>query len=877
MRLRAWTLSSEETFALADSSASGLSEEEASARLERFGRNELPSGIQVSLAGVFFAQFKDPLIYVLLITGLLSIFLGHSSDAWFIFGVLIFNAIIGAAQEYSAEKSAQALKAMASGKSVVLRAGVKREIEAKNLVIGDVIWLESGYKVPADLRLYSSKGLEVDESLLTGESLPVVKNSSLVCEQDAVLAQRQNMCFGGTLVTRGRGLGIVCATGIHSALGKIAQNVTLGSSTKTPLVLRMEKFTKKLAFLLAVAVVVIGLVLVSRGEMPVDVLILAVALGVAAIPEGLPVALTVALAIASRRMARRNVIVRKLSAVEALGSCTFIGTDKTGTLTINELTVKAIAPPGQECLFLNSNQNLFSEDVFKIIEAGVLCNEAHANSGDAVDVALLELATLAGMDWEKKRSRRMLMDQIPFESEHRFAASLWSNEGKDEGKGVVFIKGAMEKVLEMCELSGAQKAQAHAQLQELALRGHRVLAFATGEAKNNELKAFDLSELKFLGMVGMIDPPRRDAKAAIEASRRAGIEVAMITGDHPVTALAIGRELGLADSEQQVTGGAELKEAQSDSQSEFDSLVIRSKVFARVDPQQKLDIVKSLIRQGHFVALTGDGANDAPALKAAHVGIAMGKMGTDVAKETADLIIADDRFSSIVHGIEEGRVAYGNIRKVVYLLISTGVAEIILFCLSIGFGLPLPLSAVQLLWLNLVTNGIQDVALAFEPKEGNELDLKPRAPSESIFDSLMIQRVGLSAIVMGIVAFLNYAYLLKNSFSHMEAQNHTLLLMVLFENIMIGNARSEKRSTFLVSPWRNPLLLLGTLAAQGVHVWAMTWEPLGRFIGAGPVTFGEWLKYLGMALSVLIAVELHKLYCRWRSQSTACFKSDLNS
>jgi magnesium-transporting ATPase (P-type) len=451
---------------------------------------------------------------------------------------------------------------------------------------------------------------------------------------------------------------------------------------------------------------------------------------------------------------------------------------------------------------------------------------------------------------------------IPFESERLFAASL--NE-KDGGLHA-FVKGALERLLPMCSAMATAGGPValdcsvvERQAQELAIQGYRVMALAAGDIELGPQEVFSeehLGQLTLIGLVGLIDPLRPEAKAAVTACRAAGVRVAMLTGDHPATAFAIASELELVTSPAEVVSGPELKQA-ADAAS-LDRLTARARVFARVEPQQKLDIVRSLQRNGHFVAVSGDGANDAPALRAAQVGVAMGRSGTDVARETADLIITDDNFASIVAGVEEGRIAYANVRKVIFLLISTGAAELVLFILALLSGLPLPLLAVQLLWLNLVTNGIQDVALAFEPGEGHELDRPPRSPREPIFNRLMIERVVLSALVIGGVAFLLFQVLLQRGFSLDEARNGTLMLMVLFENIHVFNSRSESLSAFRHNPLRNPLLLFGTAAAQLVHIGAMYTPWISEVLRIQPIAPQHWLELLGLALTVLVVMELHK-------------------
>jgi magnesium-transporting ATPase (P-type) len=884
-------LAAEEALAELESSPRGLSRAEIERRLARFGRNALPRARPPSVAAIFVRQFKSPLIYVLLVAALVSLLLQAWSDAGFIFAVLLLNALIGTFQEYSAERSAEALRELATPRARVEREGTTHEINAEEVVPGDVVLLESGGKVPADLRLLSEHSLAVDESLLTGESLPVGKRAAAVLARESALGDRANMAFAGTMVTAGRGRGVAVATGLDTVLGRIAESVVGRRPSKPPLLVRMERFTRLIAVAVGAASVLVAVVALARGATLAEVFVLAVALAVSAIPEGLPVALTVALAVGMRRMARRNVIVRRLIAVEALGSCTHIASDKTGTLTVNQLTVRrlqfpdqppweltgeGIAPEGTIVLPQGASASGRESMIERLARAAALANEGALSAredgwvghGDTVDVALLVMAHKLGVSAAALEGLAPQLAVIPYESELRFAASL--NQFPEAKRAAV--KGAVERVLEMCARMASAAGEValdadliRGQQSALAEEGYRVLALADGALALDKDETFSpkhLAGLTFLGLVAMSDPPRPEARAAVEACGRAGIEVSMVTGDHPVTALAVSRDLALAHDPREVVTGQELGEAAVGGPHVLDRLTAQARVFARVEPQQKLAIVESLQRNGHFVAVTGDGVNDAPALRAAHVGVAMGEAGTDVARETADLIITDDNFASIVAGIEEGRVAYGNVRKVIFLLISTGAAEIVLFALALAANVPLPLLAVQLLWLNLVTNGIQDIALAFEPAEGDELARPPRAPGERIFNRLMIERVALSALVIGGLAFGAYHWMLAQGHSIEQARNETLLLMVLFENVQAFNSRSETRSALGHNPLRNPLLFFGTLAAQLVHIGAMYTPGLRDVLAVRPISLASWTELLVLALMLLVAMEAHKMWRR---------------
>jgi P-type Ca2+ transporter type 2C len=856
-------LQPEAVIAAHQTSAHGLSEIESQRRLEEYGPNLLPEKGPTSVLVIVARQFASPLIYILVAAAVVSVVIGDVQDAFFIGIVLILNAIIGAYQEAHVERD-----------------GKVREIAADRIVPGDVLWLESGNRVPADVRLLSAQGLEVDESLLTGESLAVVKNAEWIGDENAVLGDRQNMAFAGSLISRGRAKGVVVATGTSTSVGQLALDVMNRSGGKPPLLARMERFTNYVAIATLVAAGVIGVLgMAIGGYTLVETFFLVVALAVSAIPEGLPVAITVALAVATTRMARRNVIVRQLTAVEGLGSCTLIATDKTGTLTCNELTVREIFLANEEA-FAATGQGFSPEgevqlngrpvamtnhpELAAMVRAVLLCNEADLHKrdgewiwrGDAVDVAALVLGIKLGATRDKMLENYSPVGSIPFESERQFAATFHRRGESVE----VFVKGAPERVLDMCgsEITTEARLRLNQLTTEMAGRGLRVLAVASGQLAN-DLRPKDVppapKNLKFLGFLGIIDPLRAGTREAVADCHGAGVSVVMVTGDHRVTALAIARELGLADRESQVATAADLE---GKSVEELAELVQRVRVFARVTPSQKLQIVEAAQRAGHFVAVTGDGVNDAPALRAANIGVAMGKAGTDVAREASELVISDDNFNSIVGGIEEGRIAYDNIRKVIYLLVSMGAAELLMVLLAVLTGLPVPLLPVQLLWLNLVTDGIQGIALAFEPGEADSLQRKPRPPGESIFNRLMLERILVAVLVVGGGGFAVYFIAVQSGWKVVDARNLLLLVMVLFEIFHVGNCRSETKSAFALSPLRSPVLFFGTVGAFLVHLLGMYVPFMQDILGTQPVA--PWLWGVAISISILIvpAVELHK-------------------
>jgi len=836
-------------------SASGLAEAEAARRLEADGPNRLPQAPPPALAALLLRQFASPLIAVLLVAALLSLAVGDRKDALFIAAVLLLNAVVGGLQEWKAERRSHALRQLLKVQALVLRDGEAVLRDAETLVVGDAVWLESGQVVPADLRLLRSHNLELDEALLTGESLPVHKQAQAQLAEDTPLAERCTMAHAGTTVARGRGLGLVVATASATEVGRLASDLQLIQPGRPPLLQRLDRFSRSIGVLVGLAALAVGWLAMARGGLSLlEALLFAVALAVSAIPEGLPVALTVALAVASHRMAQRQVIVRRLPAVEGLGSCTLIASDKTGTLTCNQLSVERVLPAD-------------GLPLERLARAAVLCNEADLHRrngewegrGDPTDVALLQFARQQGWSRQRALLAEPQCQAIPFEPEHRFAASFHAARG---GGISVLVKGAPERVLPMCNVCPAVQQRWLDQAAALAGEGLRVLALAEGSSLEPLAEQATPPEprgLECLGLLGLIDPLRPGVAQAVARCHRAGIRVWMITGDHPTTAAAMARQLGLLRRGDAVVEGRDLEQA---SARQLQRLVASRCVYARMAPHQKLQLVQAAQRAGHFVAVTGDGVNDAPALRAAQIGIAMGRSGTDVAREAADLVLADDGFASIVAGIEEGRIAYANVRKVIALLVSSGAAEIVLITLAVASGLPLPLLPVQLLWLNLATNGVQDVALAFEPAEGDVLRQRPRPPQEPVFDRLMRRRTVLAALVMGLVGFGLYAALLQRGWPLEQARNALLLQMVLFENVQIGNCRLEQRSVFSASPLQSPLLLVGTAAAFALHVLMMHWPWGQRLLGTGPLPLQQWLVELGLSLSVLLAVELQKLIRR---------------
>ena len=843
--LQAHALPAAEVLRILAAREAGLDTAEAERRLLRYGPNRLPPPRRRSLAGVVIGQFRSPFIYLLLAAAAVSFALGRALDAGFILVVLALNATIGSVQEWRAEVHSRALLALLGGQAVAWRDGQRTALPAEALVPGDVVELESGQRVPADSRLLHAEHLLVDESLLTGESASVRKHAGVTVPVDAPLGDRATMLHAGTSVQVGRARGVVTATGRHTRMGHMAAALET-PPTPPPLVRRMARFTRQVGALALVLIALLVAIELGRGVDAGQVFLLAVALAVSAIPEGLPVAMTVALSIATHRMARRNVLVRHLPAVEGLGACTLIATDKTGTLTLNRLTLEQVWRPGTGALPAGDPR------ARPLLDAGCRASEPATRSecgvtGDAVDLAFIDAALDLGLDGP------MLADgpavaRIPFEPELRLAAAF-----RQTPDGLhAFAKGAPEAILPRCTNA---TPDADAAVDAMTAAGYRVLAVASGPAEEPGEAA--LQGLRLEGLAGLIDPLRPEARDAVQRARMAGIRVVMVTGDHPRTAQAIAASLGLSDGAPRVATGMPWQPSTPDGNALADV-----DVFARTEPMQKQAIVRALQSAGHVVAVTGDGVNDAPALHAADIGVAMGRGGTDVARDAADLVLTDDNFASIVAGVEEGRTAYGNLRKVIALVISTGAAEIMLMLCATLTGLPPPLTAVQLLWLNLVTNGMQDVALAFEKGEPDALAQPPRAADAPIFDRPMIEQVLLGGATMAALSFGLYAWALDQGIAHPVAQGLVLWLLVWCENAHCLNCRSERRSAFRIPLRDNRLLMAAILGTQALQMLVLAVPPLRAVLGLDGVSLVTGLSLSAAALVPLAVMEVYKVWQR---------------
>jgi magnesium-transporting ATPase (P-type) len=882
----------------------GLSEHEVHARRERFGPNVLPQLHRRGPLVRFLAQFCHPLIYVLIAAAALTLLLGDIADCAVIVGVVVLNAAVGFVQESRAEHALEALVAMVGTSAVVIRDGERITTSSSDVVPGDLILLSAGDKVPADLRLVESRELRVDESALTGESVPVAK-SSLELPLETALGDRNNMAYSGTLVVAGQGKGIVIATGGDTEMGQIHRLVGSTEGVQTPLTRKIAHFSR----ILTVAIVMLaGLsfaVGIARGEAWDDMVNAAVALAVGAIPEGLPAAVTITLAIAVGRMARRHAVVRSLPAVETLGSTTVICTDKTGTLTANEMTVQVVctdamfnvagtgyAPVGEirrdgECV-----TPLVFPALRECLTAGVLCNDARlvvSNGnweviGDPTEGALITSARKAGLDPADLNATWPRVDSIPFESARGFMAT--AHRRAQTPQTVIYVKGAPERVLSMCTSAvGTNGEEASLDTdavlrvaEELGAQGLRVLAFARAAREHvDELRHEHVTNgFTFLGLQAMADPPRPDAMAAVAACRAAGIEVKMITGDQATTAAAIAERFGLGrdrleQHQPRVVTGNQLAATSKD---EFAELVERTSVFARVSPEQKLLLVESLQRHHHVVAMTGDGVNDAPALKQADIGVAMGSGGTEVAKESADMVLTDDSFASIEATVEEGRGVFDNLTKFIVWTLPTNAGEGLVVLAGIIAGTLLPILPIQILWINMTTAVALGLTLAFEPKEAGIMSRRPRHPDQPILTPTLIRRVLLVSAILVISAFALFSWERQRGAPVDEARTIVVNAFVMVELAYLLSCRSLDRAFFAVGLFTNRILLAGMFTAVGLQL-AFTYVPFmqGLFETAA-LDVAAWGRVLAVAIAGFLLVEaekaLHRRRADARRRTTEC-------
>ena len=862
-----YQMTRDELFTKLKTDENGLTHKEANQRLEKYGKNELPKKKKDSVIKIFFNEFKNPILILLLVAVIASLIGNEPIEALAIILIVLVDVSMGTYQENKANNTADALSKLVTVKTKVLRNGKEIVIDSADVVVGDFVFLESGDKISADLRIIEAHNFTVDESILTGESLAVNKHANPIKDDKLAISDQKNMLFSGTSVVTGRAKAVVVATALKTELGKIADTINNTKEELSPLTIRVNKLSSQISILVIIVALLITVLLISKGMPYNEIFLSVVALAVSAMPEGLPLALTMALTIASNHMAKKQVVAKKLYSVESLGSCTVIASDKTGTLTVNEQTAKKILLPndleydisgvGYEIEGTITGEKLNYAQELALL--GTINNEATLTEeerfGDSIDIAFLVLGKKAKI----KTDDIKIIDSIPYESENKYSAVFYEKNGET----YCTIKGSLEKVLEFCSNSNLVSKHNIKKLNEqnegLAKDGLRVITLANGKIKKKDsYQESDIKDLTFMGMVGFIDPIRKEVVASIKQCRGAGIKVLMITGDHPLTAFAIAKDLKLTSSYDRVTTGAEVDEYLAKGEEAFDEFVKDKVVFTRVTPLQKLEIVESLKRQGEFVAVTGDGVNDAPALRTANIGIAMGS-GTDIARETANMIVLDDNFKSIVSGILEGRVAYANVRKIIFFLVSCGLAEVLFFCLAILFDMEMPLVAIQILWLNVVTDGIQDFALSFERAENDIMKEKPRDPKESLFDKTILEEIIVAGTIIGLIVFAVWYYLIK--VAHMNvptARGYIMALMVFIQNIHVFNCRSEHASAFKVPLKNNKLIVIGVIASVLLQVIVMEVDVLSTLLQTVVVPFSSMIGLFAIASIVLVLMELYK-------------------
>jgi len=865
-------------------SEKGISSEDALKRLEKYGPNELKEKEKKTVFMLFLDQFKDFMILVLIAAAIISGFIGEPIDTLAIIVIVFINAIIGFIQEYRAEKAMAALKKMAAPFAIVSRDGIAKNIPASEIVPGDIVFLDAGRIVPADLRLTDSQRLMVEEAALTGESIPVEKVSTVISDENIPLGDRKNMAYKGTFVTYGRGAGIATATGMQTELGKIATMLQEQEEVKTPLQKRLIKFGKKLAVAILVICAIVFVFGIIRGEPPLLMLLTAISLAVAAIPEALPAVITISLALGAKKLVRQNALIRKLPAVETLGSVTYICSDKTGTLTLNKMFVEQVYVDNN-ILKINDNSLHNSENYrpvdlqfkksspYDFVMAGLaLNNDATIDKegkiiGDPTEIALYEVAKSAGFDKKTLEQSYPRISEIPFDSIRKCMTTI---HRISTSEFFSFTKGAVEILIEKSShtltssgLIEIDRKEIQKVAEQMASEGLRVIGIAIKKLENVPKKIqTDIIEtnLIFLGIAAMMDPPREEVKEAVSMCKTAGIIPVMITGDHPITAQAIAKRLGIinGNSDSIITG----KELEQLTMEEFESKVEHIRVYARVAPEQKLKIIRALQDKGQFVAMTGDGVNDAPALKRADIGIAMGITGTDVSKEASHMILLDDNFATIVKAVKEGRRIFDNIRKFIKYTMTSNSGEIWTIFLAPFFGLPIPLLPVHILWINLVTDGLPGLALAAEPAEKRIMQRPPRHPEESIFAHGLGIHIIWVGLLMGFVSIFTQAWSIKNGLPHWQTMVFTVLCLSQMGHVLA--IRSEKESLFSQGLFSNmPLTgaFLLTLLLQLATIYVPFLNPVFK---TSPLTLNELILTLILSFIVFFAVELEKLYRRTR-------------
>jgi len=865
----------------------GLSSEEAKKRLEQYGRNEIPKTAGRTWWQRLLAQFNNVLIYVLIAAAVITALMNHWVDTWVILAVVIINALIGFIQEGKAERALESIQQMLSLEAVVIRDGKKQTIDAEELAPGDIVMLKSGDKIPADIRLFKSKDFRVEESPLTGESTSVEKDTEAV-EKESIIGDQTSMAFSGTVVTYGKATGVVTGTGTYTEIGKINQMMSEVEEITTPLLQKIEKFGKWLSLIiLGITTLFFGFGYLFRDYETFELLMAVIGLVVAAIPEGLPAIMTITLAIGVQRMAARNAIIRRLPSVETLGSVNVICSDKTGTLTRNEMTAKSVITADKEYRiegtgykpegkFLLDDKEVDPEKekvLWQLLQTARACNNAEIDkddqgswklTGTPTEGAMLTMGYKAGLkDFKPER-----IDSIPFESDHKYMATL----NKVNGKAFVYMTGAPERIIEMCTKqasdNGSKKIDQdfwEQKMEEAAAMGQRLLGVAYNEtdANRTELDKENCEHNKiFLGIVGIIDPPRDEAIDAIKECKEAGVQVKMITGDHVITARAIGKEIGIGDGEKAISG----KELEDMSDEKLREVSEEYDVYARTSPEHKLRLVSALQENGRLCAMTGDGVNDAPALKKANIGIAMGIKGTEVSKDASEMVLADDNFASIVNAIEEGRTVYDNIRKALLFILPTNGAESLVLMAAILLGMVMPITPLQVLWVNMVTAVTLALAIAFEPMEEKVMERPPREPNEPILGKIFLWRIVFVSFLIGGLTLGIFLFMQSQGVDNNMARTIAVNTLVAGQLFYLFNCRQINSPAISRGFFGNKYAFIAAGALVVLQLFFVYVPFMNTFFDTAPIGGSYWLYSLAGGLLVFIVVELEKfLIQRWVS------------